>query len=83
MSQEKDDFDFSEIIGEPAKEPVLPSGETEKPEHPYQGEVQTSYLLVNALMTLLVRKGIIHPHEVQALVAELHIEYMKKRGRGL
>lgn len=85
---EKDEFDFSELIGsgipdEPAKELVTPDGKTEQPKNPYQTEVQTSYLLVNALMTLLIRKGIIQQHEVQALVAELHFEYMKKKGRGL
>jgi hypothetical protein len=81
--RDEDFFDFSEqILGEPAKELVLPSGEISedhlKP-NPYQSEVQTSYLLVNALLNLLVRKGIIFQHEVQSIVAELHIDYMKRK----
>jgi hypothetical protein len=98
MSQgmEDNDFDFSEFIDEPmiqpafpSKEPVLPSGEsetppeTEKPSNPYDTEVQTSYLLVNALLTLLQQKGIIQPHEVQPIISELHKQYMAKKGRGL
>lgn len=87
MSQEKDDFNFGEFVegnlNEPVKELVLPSGESESSAYPYQTEVQSSYLLVNALLSLMIRKGIIFPHEVQALVSELHLEYMKKKGREL
>lgn len=43
-------------------------------------EVQTSYLLVNALLNLLIKKGLIHSHEVQNIVSELHSEYLKKKG---
>jgi hypothetical protein len=81
-ANEKDDdlFNFSDqIIGESAKEPPeiihAPKILTQ------ETEIQTSYLLVNALMTLLVRKELIQPSEVQSLVAELHVEYMKKKGR--
>lgn len=78
-------FDFSDqILGEQGKE-----SEATQPESPktpaamnYQGEVHTSYLLVNALLNLLIRKGIIYPHEVNTLVGELHEEYMKKKGKG-
>ncbi|WP_067923957.1 hypothetical protein [Alicyclobacillus shizuokensis] len=46
-------------------------------------EVVTSYLLVNALFQLLLRKGIIHEHEVNQLIEELAIEYQQtKRGQG-
>lgn len=89
-----DDFDFSEMIfGEPKQLPVqeevvnpTPTNKetpaTSSTPNIYDTEVQTSYLLVNALLNLLVRKGYIYPHEVQALVAELHVDYMKKRQKG-
>lgn len=76
---ERDDelFDFSEqILGEPVKE-IKPS--PEKVVLNKDSEVMTSYLLVNALLNLLIRKGVIYPHEVNALVAELHVDYLKKK----
>lgn len=88
--RDEDDFDFSEMMfDEPAKksDPMsdpTPNNEEKsipKGELTYDKEVQTSYLLVNAMLTLLVRKQIIYPHEVQALVSELHVEYVKKKGR--
>jgi hypothetical protein len=87
-----DDFDFSEMIfGEPTKLPEKEEAASDpaptKKETPaakgkptsYDTEVQSSYLLVNALLNLLIRKQLIYPHEVQALVAELHVDYMKKK----
>ena len=80
-------FDFSDqILGEQGKEEATNEAQSESPKIPaamnYQGEVHTSYLLVNALLNLLIRKGIIYPHEVNTLVGELHEEYMKKKGKG-
>jgi hypothetical protein len=73
-------FDFSEqVLGEPAKDT---QSDKLKPVLTNESEVLTSYLLVNALMNLLIRKHIIQSHEVQVLIAELHVEYMKlKRGK--
>jgi hypothetical protein len=86
MVAERDDefFDFSEqVLGDFTKEPMN-TNPTDGPQ-PFntdnKTEVHTSYILVNALLTLLVRKGVIYSHEVNALVAELHSEYMKKRGK--
>lgn len=87
---ERDDdfFDFTEqILGEPTKEThkeeEIKMESVEKVELNFNTEIQTSYLLVNALLNLLIRKGVIHHHEVNALVAELHADYMKKkRGQG-
>lgn len=64
----------------PFKDPIDPTGTPVK--FTYDKEVQTSFLLTNALMNLLIRKQIIYPHEVQTLVAELHIEYMKMKKKG-
>jgi hypothetical protein len=92
MTIEDEIFDFSEQIfgDEPTKaqrSDVLsdptPFKNEDKPskESPisYDTEVQTSYLLVNALLNLLIRKQVIYPHEVQALVEELHADYVKKK----
>lgn len=78
-------FDFSDqVLGGQAGDTneVKPEEKQEPVAMNYQGEVHTSYLLVNALFNLLVRKGIIYPHEVNTLVGELHEEYMKKKGKG-
>jgi hypothetical protein len=83
---ERDDdlFDFTEqVFGQPAeevKEERRP--QQEKAVLTTQSEIHTSYILVNALLNLLVRKGIIYPHEVQSIVAELYEEYIKKKRGG-
>lgn len=80
---EKDDdfFDFSEqILGEPTEDQKKQKSLSTKNTTNLQTEIQTSYLLVNALLNLLIRKGIIYPHEVQVLISELHQDYTKKRG---
>lgn len=82
MPKQDDDFDFSEQIfteTTPSPEAAQPAPTDSPKRHPYETEVQSSYLLVNALMNLLIRKGIIQTHEVTALVAELHQDYMKAR----
>lgn len=73
--QDDDFFDFSEqIFGEPVKEK-----REETPALNSSNEIKTSYILVNALLSLLIQKGIIHHHEVNSLVAELYDEYVKKK----
>lgn len=82
---ERDDdiFDFTnQVFGEIAKESEQNHEGEQSSQQPVlnrDSEVHTSYLLVNALMTLLLRKGMIYPHEINALVAELHVEYIKKK----
>lgn len=44
-----------------------------------ENEIHTSYILVNALLNLLIQKGVIHRHEVNGIVAELHELYLKKK----
>lgn len=44
-------------------------------------EITTSYLFVNILLNLLIKKGIIHSAEVNNLLAELHRDYIKKKKR--
>lgn len=84
MEEEKRDgdlFDFSsQILGHHQE----PSGDKKKESvgTPYGNEVHSSYLLVNALINILMRKGIIFPHEISNLVEELHVEYMKNKKRG-
>lgn len=79
-SGERDDddlFGFSkQIFGESAEDL---KAEAKKPGLTTATEVQTSYILVNALLSLLIRKGVIYSHEVNALVAELHADYIKKK----
>lgn len=83
---ERDDFfDFSKEVF-PSQE--APSDEKSVNSTPQgelltqESEIRTAYLLVNALLNLLIRKSIIYPHEVNALVAELHADYMLKRKKG-
>jgi|GEM_PF-3845807 len=80
---ERDDdfFDFrDQVFGESARDSI-PFSPQEEAVLNRDSEIHTSYILVNALLNLLIRKGIIYPHEVKALVAELHAEYIKKRGK--
>jgi hypothetical protein len=83
MSRSEDAFDFSDQMftpveeSEPAKDNIAePAPE---PKDRLETEVRTSYLLVNVLLNLLVRKRIIHQHEVQSLLGELHKDYMEQR----
>lgn len=46
-----------------------------------EDQVQTSYLLVNTLLHLLIQKKIIQAHEVHNLLRELHQELRNRRGR--
>ncbi len=82
---ERDDelFDFSDqILGESSQTTTHQDiQQSDQIKLTYQNEVHTSYLLVNALFNLLLRKGVIFPHEVNPLVEELHTEYMKRKGR--
>ncbi len=82
MERDEDFFDFTEQIFD---EPSIPNqkDDTQTPNVPLtlENEVHTSYLLVNALLNLLLNKGVIFPHEVKFLVEELHQEYLKKKGR--
>lgn len=43
-------------------------------------ELPGSYFLVNKLLNILVRKGIIQPSEIQGILAELHQAFSSKRG---
>lgn len=81
-------FDFSnEIFGESNLESdseVYTENELSKVNQPpsilnNDSEVHTSYLLVNTLLNLLVKKGIIRQDEIQVTLAELHKEYIKKK----
>lgn len=81
---ERDDdfFDFSDqIISDLQPQQVSEEVKSSSFKN-HNNEVQTSYVLVNALMSLLIQKGVIYPHEVQSLVSELHAEYIKKKGTG-
>jgi len=76
-SENEDPFDFTnEVLGADAvqKSPFIKDSQ--------EGEVRTSFLLVNTLLTLLVSKEIIKMEEVNSLMAELHIEYKKTRRGG-
>ncbi|MGV7000239.1 hypothetical protein ACWA2C_16260 [Priestia megaterium] len=82
--RDDDFFDFREQVNlNPDPQPQQPFLDFEQSAtNDSASEVQTSYVLVNALLKLLVQKEIITTHEIQPLVAELHAEYMKKKGRG-
>jgi hypothetical protein len=77
--RDEQDFDFLDQ--------VLPSqaieNKNETPFHDdavsFNDQVRTSYLLVNALLNLLIQKGIIYPHEVNTLINELHQQLKLKR----
>lgn len=77
-----DRFDFSEFIvggGKPHTNSQTPP-DTSKVSLSIENEVKTSYLLVNALLKILITKGIIHSGEVNDLVKELHNDYLKMKG---
>lgn len=80
---ERDDdfFDFSDqIISDFAPLPEVPKQEETKNAFSMNSnEVQTSYFLVNALMSLLISKGIIRPDEIQSIVSDLYVDYIKKK----
>ncbi|MBU5262052.1 hypothetical protein [Bacillus atrophaeus] len=80
--RDDDRFDFSDLIlGERKMHNSSQiKHEASKVELSSEAEVQTSYLLVNALLNLLIKKGIIHSYEVQDIVSELHRDYLKKKG---
>ncbi|WAT23494.1 hypothetical protein O0R52_22190 (plasmid) [Bacillus halotolerans] len=80
--RDDDRFDFSDLVfGERNTHNAHQiKRDTAKVESSSEAEVQTSYLLVNALLNLLIKKGIIHSHEVQNIVSELHSDYLKKKG---
>ncbi|GIN55019.1 MULTISPECIES: hypothetical protein [Bacillus subtilis group] len=77
-----DRFDFSEFIvggGKPHTNSQTPP-DTSKVSLSIENEVKTSYLLVNALLKILITKGMIHSGEVNDLVKELHNDYLKMKG---
>lgn len=82
--RDDDFFDFRDQVNlNPEPQPQQPFSSFEQdPANGSVNEVETSYVLVNALLKLLVQKEIITTHEIQPLIAELHAEYMKKKGRG-
>jgi hypothetical protein len=43
--------------------------------------IRTSYLLVNVLMEILIKKGYIQQSEVDHLLEEVYEEYKRKRGK--
>ena len=43
-------------------------------------ELSGSYFLVNKLLNILVKRGIIQPSEIQGILAELHQAFYSKRG---
>lgn len=63
------------------EDPTNPMGNMPKGDFPYADEVKTSYLLVNALMTVLVKKGLINEEEVNDVLTEMYIEYKRKKGQ--
>lgn len=77
-----DRFDFSEFIvgGEKPHTNSQTPPDTSNVSLSIENEVKTSYLLVNALLKILITKGIIHSGEVNDLVKELHNDYLKMKG---
>ncbi|MCD7911030.1 hypothetical protein KC480_05760 [Bacillus velezensis] len=80
--RDDDQFDFSDFIlaNKQFMNSSRTQSDTSKTELNFESEVQTSYLLVNALLNLLIKKGIINSHEVQNIVLELHGDYLRKKG---
>lgn len=82
---ERDDdefYDFSDQIFKDFGEPVKEKKSEINNEHSVltqETEVHTSYILVNALLSLLIQKGIIKQSEVNQIVEELHAQYMRKK----
>ncbi|EOO44393.1 MULTISPECIES: hypothetical protein [Bacillus cereus group] len=77
-----DDFNFNDqVLGSAGfssdKEAVFK--ETNSP-FSVESEVQTSFLLSNALLNILLRKKIISQNEVTELVSELFEVYQQKKG---
>lgn len=81
LGDHEDDFDFTEFTGHEPSQPK-PAEASQMQDISLKGEVHTSYILVNSLMTILLRKGYITKEELNPLIAELHAEYMKKKGEG-
>lgn len=77
-----DRFDFSEFIvgGEKPHTSSQTTPDTSKVSLNAENEVKTSYLLVNALLRILITKGIIRFSEVNDLVKEMHNDYLKMKG---
>lgn len=83
------DFGLDDLLGKSNDKPKQDTEKKEQPSAASEGsllnsgnEAITSYLLVNALLNLLLAKGIIYQHEVNALIAELYVEYRKHKRSG-
>lgn len=78
-----DDFNFNEEVLGNAGFSTTTNNNSHNPMNcasSLENEVQTSFLLTNALLNILLRKGIISQNEVQELVAELFEVYQQKKG---
>jgi hypothetical protein len=77
MQQDSLDI-FDDMI--PKREPSK-KNDSKSPDEFTQQEIRTAYLLSNALLQLLLDKGIIQQSEVDQLIEEMYEEYKKLRGK--
>lgn len=85
MAQDEELYDFSDQVfpGNQAnrnKETTDNIFEDDSNPLSMKDQIETSYVLVNMLVNLLIAKGVIKQQEVNSLVSELSKEYKIQRG---